>query len=54
MEFPGILEAYDAVYDWLNREGKQTTAPPREVNFTSWDEAGPDDPVCDIAFPYRI
>lgn len=50
--FPQILSAYDAVSRWLAAEGRTGTLPPREVYFTDWDDAGPDDEVCDIAYPF--
>jgi DNA-binding transcriptional MerR regulator len=49
--FPQILSAYDAVGRWLTANGHTASLPPREVYFTDWDAAGPDDEVCDIAFP---
>lgn len=52
VEFPGILKAYDAVEGWLKSQGKGMSAAPREVYFAPWDQIGPDDPACDIAFPY--
>jgi DNA-binding transcriptional MerR regulator len=51
VEFPQILSAYDAVGHWLGDNGHTATLPPREVYFADWDAAGPDDEVCDIAFP---
>jgi DNA-binding transcriptional MerR regulator len=51
VEFPQILSAYDAVSRWLTAAGHTATLPPREVYFTDWHAAGPDDDVCDIAFP---
>ncbi len=53
VEFPGILEAYDAVHAWLAQNGEESSASPREVYFIAWDAAGPDDPACDIAFPFE-
>jgi len=50
--FPQILSAYDAVSRWLADHGHTGTASPREVYFTDWDNAGPDDEVCDIAYPF--
>ncbi len=52
VEFPGILKAYDAVEGWLKNQGIGMNAAPREVYFAPWDQIGPDDPACDIAFPY--
>jgi DNA-binding transcriptional MerR regulator len=49
--FPQILSAYDAVSRWLTANDHTATLPPREVYFADWDAAGPDDEVCDIAFP---
>jgi DNA-binding transcriptional MerR regulator len=48
--FPQILDAYGAVDAWVQRNGLQLSAPPREVYFT---EAEPkaDEPFCDVAFP---
>lgn len=51
VEFPQILSAYEAVDSWIRSEGKTVTGSPREVYFADWDAAGPDDEVCDIAFP---
>lgn len=54
LEFPAILEAYDAVADWVGAHGAMIPQmPSREVYFTEVPEAGPEDDVCDIAFPYR-
>lgn len=51
VEFPQILSAYEAVDSWIRSEEKTLTGSPREVYFADWDAAGPDDEVCDIAFP---
>jgi DNA-binding transcriptional MerR regulator len=51
VEYPQILTAYDAVEQWTINEGKQVTGSPREVYFTDFMAAGPDDEACDIAFP---
>lgn len=53
MEFPGLLEAYGALHEWLAAEGKEQADAPREVYFADWDAAQPDDPACDIAWPFR-
>ncbi|MER5787695.1 hypothetical protein [Streptomyces sp. NPDC001980] len=34
-------------------EGLACDGPCREVYFADWDAAGPQDPVCDVAFPVR-
>ncbi|MHC5906199.1 MerR family transcriptional regulator [Streptomyces sp. S6] len=50
---PQILGAYEAVEAWMKREGWSYDGPCREIYFTDWDAAGPEDPVCDVAFPVR-
>ncbi|MPY64825.1 MerR family transcriptional regulator [Streptomyces spongiae] len=51
---PQIHAAFDAVGAWIAREGGLEVAGPcREVYFADWDAAGPEDPVCDVAFPVR-
>jgi DNA-binding transcriptional MerR regulator len=52
VQYPQILMAYDAVSAWLTARGHEATAAPREVYFADWSAAGPEDEVCDIAFPY--
>jgi DNA-binding transcriptional MerR regulator len=51
--FPQILSAYDAVAVWIKENGHAVHDAPREVYFADFDAAGPDDEVCDIAFPMR-
>ncbi|GAA3846037.1 MerR family transcriptional regulator [Streptomyces phyllanthi] len=48
---PQIHAAFDAVEAWVAREGLEVAGPCREVYFADWDAAGPEDPVCDVAFP---
>jgi effector-binding domain-containing protein len=48
---PQILAAFEAVEEWLAAEGLEQAGPCREVYFADWDAAGPQDPVCDVAFP---
>jgi len=50
VEYPQILTAYDAVERWVTANAA-IAGPPREVYFTDFVGAGPDDEVCDIAFP---
>ncbi|MBB6097647.1 DNA-binding transcriptional MerR regulator [Deinobacterium chartae] len=52
-EFPGILEAYDAVARWLVRQQRACWLSPREVYFADLKGSAPDAPFCDIAYPYR-
>ncbi|MFD0207186.1 MULTISPECIES: MerR family transcriptional regulator [Saccharothrix] len=51
--FPQILSAYDAVAAWIKDNDHVIHDAPREIYFADWDSAGPDDEVCDIAFPMR-
>ncbi|MEU6476139.1 MerR family transcriptional regulator [Streptomyces sp. NPDC047017] len=51
--FPQILAAFEAVGQWIAARGLEQAGPSREVYFTDWDTAGPQDPVCDVAFPVR-
>jgi DNA-binding transcriptional MerR regulator len=51
VEYPQILTAYDAVERWVTTNGIAIAGPPREVYFTDFMAAGPNDEVCDIAFP---
>ncbi|MEU4801751.1 MerR family transcriptional regulator [Actinosynnema sp. NPDC023587] len=53
VEYPQILAAYDTVATWLESNGKAPAGSPREVYFTDWGSQGPDDDVCDIAFPMK-
>lgn len=50
---PQILAAFEAVEEWVAREGLETAASCREVYFADWAAAGAGDPVCDVAFPVR-
>jgi DNA-binding transcriptional MerR regulator len=50
---PQILAAYEAVEAWMKQEGLRYAGPCREIYFADWDAAGPQDPVCDVAFPVR-
>lgn len=53
VEFPQILDAYEAVEQWMAKNNREMAASPREVYFVDFMNAGPDDEVCDIAFPIR-
>lgn len=50
---PQILTAFEAVEAWIADQGLTAAGPCREVYFADWEAAGPEDPVCDIAFPVR-
>jgi DNA-binding transcriptional MerR regulator len=50
--YPQILSAYDAVTAWIRSRGLTLEhCAPREVYFADWEAAGPDDAVCDVAYP---
>lgn len=49
--YPQINEAYEAVEAWIKERGLTIAGPCREVYFADWCAAGPEDEVCDIAFP---
>ncbi|MFD5948187.1 MerR family transcriptional regulator [Streptomyces collinus] len=48
---PQILAAFEAVEEWMAVRGLTATGPCRELYFADWEAAGPEDPVCDVAFP---
>ncbi|MFE1253631.1 MerR family transcriptional regulator [Streptomyces fungicidicus] len=48
---PQILAAFEAVEEWMRERGLTPAGPCREVYFADWEAAGPEDPVCDVAFP---
>ncbi|MGV9883786.1 MerR family transcriptional regulator [Streptomyces sp. NPDC003006] len=49
--YPQIIAAYDAVEAWAAERGLALAGPCREVYFADWDRSGPEDEVCDVAFP---
>lgn len=51
VEFPQILGAYEQVEQWVREHGHVPAGPPREIYFTDFMAAGPDELVCDIAWP---
>ncbi|MFM9368375.1 MerR family transcriptional regulator [Streptomyces sp. Da 82-17] len=53
VEHPQINSAYEAVEAWIAERGLTIAGPCREVYFADWDAAGPEDEVCDVAFPVR-
>ncbi len=52
LEFPDILQGYDAVDRWLSSQGKVCTLSPREIYFGDWDNISNTDPAFDIAYPF--
>ncbi|MEU7582285.1 MerR family transcriptional regulator [Streptomyces sp. NPDC041068] len=51
VSYPQIVAAFDAVEAWIAERGLTVTGPCREVYFADWASAGPQDQVCDVAFP---
>lgn len=51
VSYPQIIAAFDAVESWITEQGLTVTGPCREVYFVDWSTTGPDDEVCDVAFP---
>ena len=51
--FPDILQAFGAVHSWLQAQGLEEAAPPREVYFADWANVSGDDPACDVAWPVK-
>ncbi|MGW0612832.1 MerR family transcriptional regulator [Streptomyces sp. NPDC002788] len=50
---PQILAVFEAVEEWMAAEGLTPAGPCRELYFADWAATGPEDPVCDVAFPVR-
>ena len=52
VQYPQIMQAYDAVSSWMSQQGKVCTLGSREVYFADWGKVRDDEPACDIAFPF--
>lgn len=54
VRYPEILQAYDAVFEWLTQRRASITGPSRECYFVPrpWPEVGDDELAVDIAFPF--
>ncbi|MER6423378.1 MerR family transcriptional regulator [Streptomyces sp. NPDC001137] len=50
---PQIGAAFEAVEQWIAAQGLQQAGPCREIYFADWEAAGPEDAVCDVAFPVK-
>lgn len=50
---PQIGAAFEAVEQWMATQGLQQAGPCREIYFADWEAAGPEDAVCDVAFPVK-
>ena len=53
VQYPQILTAYDAIEHWIDEQGRTPTGESREVYFTDFMNAGPEDEVTDIARPIQ-
>lgn len=51
VQFPGILEAFEAVRNWSNTHDRNPIGPPREIYSAGFARAGPDELACDVALP---
>ena len=51
--FPEILQAYDAVHEWIRQSGHQITESPREIYLATEDEVSQHEPFIEIAWPFR-
>jgi DNA-binding transcriptional MerR regulator len=49
--FPGILEAYDAVRTFIDKNAMEPIGSPREVYFVEHEKVAENDPFCDVAWP---
>jgi hypothetical protein len=53
VQYPQILSAFDAVAHLMTSRGLRGAGSPREIYFADFLSAGPNDRVCDVAFPLR-
>lgn len=51
--FPEILQAYDAVHEWIRQRSHQISESPREIYLAAEDEVGQHEPFIEIAWPFR-
>ncbi|MEU3184464.1 MerR family transcriptional regulator [Streptomyces sp. NPDC006923] len=49
--YPQIISAFEAVEEWIGRQGLTVGGPCREIYFADWETASASDEVCDVAFP---
>lgn len=50
--FPKVLEGYDAVYEWVERNGYRTDGPPREIWISAPGVEGVPDEEMEIAWAF--
>ena len=51
-EFPQILQAYDAVYEWIQQNGHEIAGSPREIYLRGSKDIEPHESFIEIAWPY--
>jgi len=47
-----ILQAYDAVHEWIRQSGHQITESPREIYLAPEEEVSEHEPFIEIAWPF--
>jgi hypothetical protein len=53
VESGGLGDVYMGIEKWINDNGYEIVAAPRETYWTDFYDAGPDDEVFDVSFPVR-
>ena len=51
--FPEILQAYDAVHEWIRQSGYQISESPREIYLATEEDVNQHEPFIEIAWPFR-
>ena len=51
--FPEILQAYDAVHEWIRQSGHQISESPREIYLAREEEVSQHEPFIEIAWPFQ-
>ncbi|MBE9479561.1 MAG: MerR family transcriptional regulator [Chloroflexi bacterium] len=51
--FPEILQAYDAVHEWIRQSGHQISESPREIYLATEEDVSQHEPFIEIAWPFR-
>jgi DNA-binding transcriptional MerR regulator len=52
LQYPRVLDAYDAVFAWADQQNKHYAGPPREIYLGHYPDAAPDVEICDVALPF--
>ncbi len=51
--FPEILQAYDAVHDWIRQSGHQISESPREIYLATEEDVSQYESFIEITWPFR-